>query len=685
MENNYSKKSGTTFSLNGFILACIMLLTAYSGKLSAQLTGVKNIPGDYATLAMAIDTLNAQGVGAGGVTLNMIFGNPETAPVGGYAITATGTAANPIIVQGNGNTITANSALVAGSLNDAVFKIIGGDYITITRFVMQENAANTTTAVATNNMTEWGVALLYASVTDGAQNDIVQGNTISLNRTYANSFGVYSNVRHSASNVTTLADITNNTTAPNSSNKVYGNTINNVNFGVVFIGSATVANMDMSNDVGGSSSGTGNTLTNWGGLAAATAYIGLPTTITAGAYLLNQNNFNLSYNYFATASLNTITAIRGILTDYSAVPTGAIVNSVTNNTMTITQAGTGSLQAITTGSTAGAASNVTMNLTDNTVTGCAVSGAASAITIFGVANLGAFGTLNLNNNIINSNTSTATTGGFQGVVNQGAVVNTINIVNNQVGNAGGNPITFSAATTGTILGISNTSATATTTLNITGNSLQGFSCVTSGAFTAIQNSGAAGVAININNNSLGTATGGLIAYSGANTTAVSGISNTGGTNTAALSINTNDVRGITHSVAGSSAHTYINNTSATFSQNISNNTFTNLNVNTTGNVTFISNDVALPLATSTCTVNNNSIVTGFNKSGAGGTVTCYNTTTGPSSVSGSTKLEQNNNFSNVTLTGATTVNIWKDLEGAPGPTKTISNNTFSNWTCGSSA
>ena len=37
----------------------------------AQLTGVKNIPADYATLAIALNTLNAQGVGAGGVIINL--------------------------------------------------------------------------------------------------------------------------------------------------------------------------------------------------------------------------------------------------------------------------------------------------------------------------------------------------------------------------------------------------------------------------------------------------------------------------------------------------------------------------------------------------------------------------------------------------------------------------------------
>ena len=42
-------------------------------------------------------------------------------------------------------------------------------------------------------MTEWGVALLCVTTTDGAQNDTIQNCTIDLDRTYPNTFGIYSN------------------------------------------------------------------------------------------------------------------------------------------------------------------------------------------------------------------------------------------------------------------------------------------------------------------------------------------------------------------------------------------------------------------------------------------------------------------------------------------------------------
>ena len=51
-------------------------------------------------------------------------------------------------------------------------------------------------------------------------------------------------------------------------------------------------------------------------------------------------------------------------------------------------------------------------------------------------------------------------------------------------------------------------------------------------------------------------------------------------------------------------------------------------------------------------IDNNSIVTAFNKTGAGGTITLL--TTNASSPAGTTN-NSNNNFSNITVTGATTI------------------------------
>jgi hypothetical protein len=64
----------------------------------AQLTGIKTIPGSYATIKLAIDALNTSGVGSGGVTFNVAAGYTETITAQ-LNLTATGTSSNPIVFQ----------------------------------------------------------------------------------------------------------------------------------------------------------------------------------------------------------------------------------------------------------------------------------------------------------------------------------------------------------------------------------------------------------------------------------------------------------------------------------------------------------------------------------------------------------------------------------------------------------
>src|SRR4030095_8979833 len=101
--------------------------------------------------------------------------------------------------------------------------------------------------------------------------------------------------------------------------------------------------------------------------------------------------------------------------------------------------------------------------------------------------------------------------------------------------------------------------------------------------------------------------------------------------TSSLVINNNDFNTFGHAVAGSGAITFITSASTHLNLTVANNTFTNINVNTTGSVTFISHSYVMP-AGGTQMISNNAIVTAFNKSGAGGTVTC--TTSGSSSPNG---------------------------------------------------
>ena len=77
--------------------------------------------------------LNA--IGTVTAPVEIYAGGDETAPAGGYVITATGTVANTILIEGGGYILTAGLQ-AAGSTNDAVIKIVGGDYITLQNFII---------------------------------------------------------------------------------------------------------------------------------------------------------------------------------------------------------------------------------------------------------------------------------------------------------------------------------------------------------------------------------------------------------------------------------------------------------------------------------------------------------------------------------------------------------------------
>jgi hypothetical protein len=483
-----------------FLIAIVLVTGAFVQNANADVTVTVTNPGNttpglaatYPSLAGAISALNSITAISGPVTLTCAASGTETAPAGGYVInfTATTTASNYIIINGSGSTVTASAALTAGSLNDAIFKIIGSDYVTLQGFTLNENALNTTTDMATNNMTEWGVALLYASLTDGAQYNTIENNTIELNRSYLNTFGIYSNTRHSASNIILVAEVT-AFSGSNSYNKVYGNIIRKVNYGIVFVGAGTTtAAMDNGNDIGGSSAATGNSISDYGGGAAPGLYVSVPTTINYGIVDNHQINDNVSYNTITSATgLSVPITFGGIVKTYTdGQPTGTFTTTVTNNTVTVTNAPTTTgVVGISNGGLTPALSTATMNINNNTILNCSITGAATSSGMTAIANTSAPGVLNINNNIIRGNSTTATTGTFAGIANSGAVVTTCSINDNQIGNGSGGAITLSSVTTGAVVGISNTGGAATCALSISGNNFQGFNYVTpsTGTFQCI--------------------------------------------------------------------------------------------------------------------------------------------------------------------------------------------------------
>ena len=190
-----------------YMLVILLLTGLISSNSYGQIT-VTN-PGNttpamsatYTSLALAIADVNNRTAIGGPVTITLSAA--QTAPAGGYSLTNVaitgGSNTNRFIFNGGGNTITAGVGV--STTTDAFFKIIGADFITLQNFTMLESVGN----ITQTTQIEWGVALLYATTTNGAQNITIQNNTITLNRTNSNTFGIYSNSTHTATAATTSA------------------------------------------------------------------------------------------------------------------------------------------------------------------------------------------------------------------------------------------------------------------------------------------------------------------------------------------------------------------------------------------------------------------------------------------------------------------------------------------------
>lgn len=116
-----------------------ILVLFFSSAVFDQLTGTKNIPGDYPTVTEAVTALNGAGVGAGGVIFNIAADYTETIAAT-ISVTATGIAANPIVFQKDPSTsgenplitsYTGGTGTPATALQDGIWRLVGSDYITI--------------------------------------------------------------------------------------------------------------------------------------------------------------------------------------------------------------------------------------------------------------------------------------------------------------------------------------------------------------------------------------------------------------------------------------------------------------------------------------------------------------------------------------------------------------------------
>ena len=706
-----------TFS-RAFIMSIVFFFGSWT-NIFAQLTGIKLIAlsgGDYTSIANAITALNASGVGAGGVIFNV--GPPSAVQytetiTATLSITATGTAANTIIFRKNPASTAVNPLITAyttganttsSTTQDGIWRFIGVNYVTI-------DGINLTDPNTTNPATmEYGFALYKASVTAGCQFISIKNCTITLNRVNINagtapasngSTGIL--VTNALFNSATTNVTPTSAAGTNSNNVFYSNTIQNCNIGITLNGYAASSPFtlaDVNNDIGGSSATTANTIVNYGGGAAAVA-------TAAAVNTLNEYTINISYNNINNnngGGVNHITTLRGILLG-NATSANATVN---NNTITLKGGGTIQVNAgieNTAGSTA-ASNTVTIN--NNTITNSTYTTSTTG-SFCGILNSGTPATLNMNGNSVTNNTNSTTSTGFLYGINNNGAPNTVNMNTNVIT---GNVI--SGATSGVFNGVfnsatgaagivsmnsntvsNNTSSTTArsagvinantvATLNITGNTIANNTLTsTTGTFVPIYNSGAVTGNITITNNNIGTAVTPSVNFTSAtaNSAAQAFISNTSGATTAALAITGNNIYNYSYTISGTGNNTLISNSATTLSQNISSNIFYNITANTTANVTFIANGVTLS-ATGTQNINSNAISGTFNKTTVGGTITLYSSNV--TSPAGAVINQNNNNFSAITVTGATALVGWAYTD-AGSPTYTAQNNVFNNWTGGTSA
>ena len=295
-----------------------------------QLTGFKNIPGDYATIAIAVDSLNTHGVGSGGVTFNVspTYIDTITAPI---LITATGTASNPIIFQGAPETSMASPLVVrkdAGTIatsvaeaqGDAIIIIQGGDYITFDAINLQ----------ALQSTIEYGYYLRRASVTDGCKHVTIKNSTITMNKgTNAFVIGIYS----SNNDINSLTSVATGVTVTSEGGRtenlvITGNTITNVYGGIAIRGysHATAPNnfQDLNNVVGVQYQG--NTITNFGGNSAGTCF---------GVHLYCQTSPNISYNTINNVADGGTNSIGGTYAIWHQLSNNVGDFVANNNTLTL--------------------------------------------------------------------------------------------------------------------------------------------------------------------------------------------------------------------------------------------------------------------------------------------------------------------------------------------------------------
>ncbi len=257
------------------------------------LSGIYYIPTGtpgYPTISAAIEDLNFQGVGGGGVTFLVATGFTEsvTAPI---LLTATGTAGNTIVFQKNGDGINPKITRTdAGTIattavdaqGDGIIIIQGSDFVTFDGIDVTSQ----------NEGIEYGYYLRKASTTNACKNVTINNSVVTMTKgTSPYVCGIYSSNNDDASLPSNGNGITVTSTDGRTENLlIIANTVQNTHCGIRLRGFNHTASpyqfLDQNNIVG--QSGAGNIIQNFGGGSSAQH--------TNGIYVIYQTNAKMNFN-----------------------------------------------------------------------------------------------------------------------------------------------------------------------------------------------------------------------------------------------------------------------------------------------------------------------------------------------------------------------------------------------------
>lgn len=472
--------SGFVTSESGVTKTPAVTTPTGSRTVGTVFTGTKSIPGDYATIAAAVNALNIGVIGAGGVTFNVAGGYSETT-TSVIWLYATGTSSNPILFRKNGagakpiiNRTDAGvvSTSAIGNNGDAVVIIEGSDYVTF----------DSIDVTASNGGIEYGYYLRKLSITDACKNVTIKNAAITLTKgtsRYVTGICVGNNTAGSNDvSVTSPGGAHENIT-------LTGNTISNVFAGIYMKGSDDYNDQNFT--VG--ASGAGNTIINFGGNAAYETW---------GIYLTKNNNSLIRYN--------TINNMTGGGTAFTASASG-IFHASTNvvdftagyNDINLTSA---SSQLY------GIYSSVygTLQLDYNTIALANTSSSTAAYAFI----------YNFQSSVVSSsditiNNNTFATSNFQTTGSTYLVFNSNQRLSPAVISVQNNTVSGTinrTGTSGTFYLYNNSNGNGTGTENISGNNFSNITLAGSSSFNGIYSTTNAGHTQNVFNNTISNITGG---------------------------------------------------------------------------------------------------------------------------------------------------------------------------------